>query len=297
VHRERLCYALANELIRVANETGARYFKWDGISQYGCNDPHHNHGNEHNTAQERSDSYSFQLIQYMSRIADKVAAEVPGTIVDFDITEDGRPVGLGFLSSGKYFLMNNGPYYQSYDLSIDGSKTNTNLFFNQGPARTWIARSPLTFDKWIPSVLFLTHYFPDDPQQWQEQSIASLILGQNGIWGDLLNVSDSGADYIGGLLGKYKQVRDDVTHSDPEVSGIVSGSPEIHEKIYAATGRGAVVIFSTEAGTFRYLTIHRVAREFWATDGIKVKFDASGRASLEATFEKAGAKIVFFGAR
>ena len=130
--------ALADQLIRVAKETGARYFKWDGISQYGCNDPHHYHGNEENTAQERADSYSFQLVQYMSRIADKVTAAVPGTIFDFDITEGGRPVGLGFLSSGKYFLMNNGPYYQSYDLSIDTSKSNSNLFFNQGPARTWI---------------------------------------------------------------------------------------------------------------------------------------------------------------
>ena len=289
--------ALADELIRVAKETGARYFKWDGISQYGCNDPHHNHGNENNSAQERSDLYSFQIIRYMDRIADKVAAAVPGTIVDFDITEAGRPVGLAFLSSGKYFLMNNGPYYQSYDLSIDASKTNSNLFFNQGQARTWIARSPLTYDKWIPSVLFLTHYFPDDPRQWQEQSVASLILGQNGIWGDLLSVSDSGVDYIGGILGKYKQVRDDITQSDPVVTGVISGSPEIHEKIFAATGRGAVVIFATEPGTYRYVTAHKTTAEFWATDGIKITFDSSGRASIEANFKKPGAKIVFFGAR
>jgi alpha-galactosidase len=289
--------ALASELIRLAKETGARYFKWDGISQYGCNDPHHNHGDAHNTAQERADSYSFQLIQYMNQIADKVAAAAPGTIIDFDITEDRRPVGLAFLSSGRYFLMNNGPYYKSYDLPIDQSKTNSNLFFRQGPARTWIARTPLTFDKWIPSILFLVHYFPDDPQQWQEQSVASLILGQDGIWGDLLSVSNSGVDYIGGILSRYKQVCEDITESDPVVSGIVSGSPEIHEKLSATTGRGAVVIFSTEPGTFRYVTTHRAKDEYWATDGVKVNFDASGRASIEAAFEKPGAKIVFFGAR
>jgi hypothetical protein len=61
----------------------------------------------------------------------------------------------------------------------------------------------------IPSTLFLTHYFPDAPQQWQEVAVASLILGQNGIWGDLLNVSDSGAAFIGSTLARYKQVRDD----------------------------------------------------------------------------------------
>ena len=157
--------AFAHELIRLAKELGVTYFKWDAIAQYGCDDPHHNHGTDSNPVGERNDSYGFQLVQYMSRVADRIAAAVPGAIVDFDVTEGGRAMGLGFLSSGKYFLINNGPYYQSYDIPIDDTKTNSNLFFYQGQARTWIARSPLTFDKWIPSVLFLTHYFPDDPRR------------------------------------------------------------------------------------------------------------------------------------
>ena len=220
----------ADELIRLAKEVGVTYFKWDAIAQYGCNDPHHNHGDESNTPQERSDSYGFQLVQYMSRVADKVAAAVPGAIVDFDVTEGGRAMGLAFLSSGKYFLINNGPYYQNYDIPIDLERTNSNLFFHQGPARTWIARSPLTFDKWIPSTLFLTHYFPDDPQQWQEVDVASLILGQNGIWGDLLHVSDSGVAFIGSTLARYKQVRDDITESDPVVSGCCFCQPRDSRK-------------------------------------------------------------------
>src|ERR1700722_12099609 len=285
----------ADELIRLAKEVGVTYFKWDAIAQYGCNDPHHNHGDESNTPQERSDSYGFQLVQYMSRVADKVVAAVPGAIVDFDVTESGRAVGLAFLSSGKYFLINNGPYYQNYDVPIDLDRTNSNLFFHQGPARTWIARSPLTFDKWIPSTLFLTHYFPDDPQQWQEVDVASLILGQNGIWGDLLNVSDSGVAFIGSTLARYKQVRDDITESDPVVTGIVSASPEIHEKISGTSGRGAVVIFATERGTYRYITRHKVAEEHWVSDGVTVSSDPAGHARIEATFDKPGAKILFFG--
>jgi alpha-galactosidase len=285
----------AEELIRLAKEVGVTYFKWDAIAQYGCNDPHHNHGDESNTAQERSDSYGFQLVQYMSRVADKVTAAVPGAIVDFDVTEGGRAMGLAFLSSGKYFLINNGPYYQNYDVPIDLERTNSNLFFHQGQARTWIARSPLTFDKWIPSTLFLTHYFPDNPQQWQEVDIASLILGQNGIWGDLLQVSDPGVAFIGTTLARYKQVRDDITESDPIVSGVVSASPEIHEKISAATARGAVVIFATERGTYQYITSHRVAGEHWVSDGVTVTQDTAGRAKIQATFDKPGAKILFFG--
>jgi alpha-galactosidase len=287
----------ADELIRLARELGVTYFKWDAISQYGCDDPHHNHGGAGNTAQERSDSYGFQLVQYMSRVADKVAAAVPGAIVDFDVTESGRAMGLAFLSSGKYFLINNGPYYQNYDIPIDLERTNSNLFFHQGPARTWIARSPLTFDKWIPSTLFLTHYFPDDPQQWQEVDVASLILGQNGIWGDLLNVSDSGVAFLGSTLARYKQVREDITESDPVVTGIVSASPEVHEKISSQTGRGAVVIFAGEPGTYRYITSHTVAKEHWASEGTKVLTDAAGHATIETTFAKPGAKILFFGVR
>lgn len=287
--------AFADELIRLAKETGVSYFKWDGMSEYGCNDPHHNHGGEGNTPRERAQSYSFQQVQYMNRVADKVAAAVPGAIVDFDVTESGRAMGLGFLSSGKFFLLNNGPYYENYDVPIDGSKSNVNLFFNQGPARTWVMRSALTFDKWIPSVLFLTHFLPDDPQQWEEQNVASLILGQNGIWGDLPNVSSAGVDFIGSTIARYKQVRNDITESDPVVTGIASGSPEIHEKISASTGRGAVAIFATETGSFRYVTSHKVASEHWNSSGVVVVPDAAGRATIEAYFDKPGAKIVFFG--
>jgi len=287
--------AFADELIRLAREVGVTYFKWDAIAQYGCNDPHHDHGDESNTAQERSDSYAFQLVRYMSRVADKVAAAVPGTIVDFDVTEAGRAMGLAFLASGKYFLINNGPYYQSYDVPIDLARTNSNLFFYQGAARTWIARSPLTFDKWIPSILFLTHYFPDDPEQLQQVDVASLILGQNGIWGDLLSVSDSGVAFIGSALARYKQVRDDITESDPVVTGLVSASPEIHEKVSSTTGRGAVVLFATERGTYQYITRHKVAAEHWTSDGVSVSLDGDGRARIDATFDKPGAKILFFG--
>jgi alpha-galactosidase len=287
--------ALADQLIRVAHETGVTYFKWDGVDQYGCSDPHHNHGGVNNTYQERADSYAFQLIQSMSRIADKVSAAVPGAIVDFDVTEGGRAMGLEFLSSGKFFLVNNGPYYPNYDIPIDWDKTYSNIFVQQGQARTWIARTSLTFDKWIPSVLFLTHYFPDDPQQWQEVDVASLILGQNGIWGDLPKVSDSGVAYIGSMLARYKQVRDDMAQSDPVVTGIVSASPEIHEKISTATGRGAVVIFATRTGSYRYITKNKASNDHWTSDGVTVTQDSEGRAKIEATFQKPGAKILFFG--
>ena len=126
-------------------------------------------------------------------------------------------------------------------------------------------------------------------------NVASLILGQNGIWGDLLSVSDAGIDFIGNALARYKQVRDDITVSDPVVTGIVSGSPEIHEKISSTSGRGAVVMFATERGTYRYVTSHKVAGSHWTSEGVTVNQDSIGRATIEATFNQPGATILFFG--
>ena len=286
----------AEELIRLAKEVGVTYFKWDAIGQYGCNDPHHDHGNESNTAQERTESYGFQLVQAMGRVADKVSAAVPGAIVDFDITEGGRAVGLGWLASGKYFLINNGPYYRNYDVPEPPPNAGTNLFFHQGQSRAWIARSPLVFDKWIPSVLFLTHYFPDDPKQWQEVNAASLILGQNGLWGDLPNISPAGVNFWADVMGRYKRVREDITASDPVETGIVSGSPEVHEKISSVTGKGAIAIFATTPGTYSYVTKNKVQDDHWETDGVSVDRIADGTAEIHAKFERPGAKVIFFGA-
>ena len=289
----------ANKLIELNHQLGVTYFKFDSVDQYGCNDPGHGHGTASNSGTERSDCYAFQMPLAMARIAETVSSSVPDAICDFDMTESGRSFGLAYLSAGKYFLMNNGPYNQNYDLPLppDG---NWNLFFFPGPARDWICRSPLIYDQWIPSTLFLTHYLPDDPESNQMLSMASLILGQDGIWGDLPSISEPGVERFARVLAKYRQVRDDMAAAFPTGSGPVGGTPEIHEKI-APNGRGAVVIFANR-GTYRYVTASRVDTRVWHDAGTTVAFDPSGRAVVTATFApapgpfpKAGAHIVFFG--
>jgi alpha-galactosidase len=204
-------------------------------------------------------------------------------------------VGLAFLTAGRYFLVNNGPYYQSYDVPIDPDKDNWNLFFHPGPARTWITRSTYGYDRWIPAELFLTHYFPDDPEDNQVVAVASMILGHNGIWGDLLSVSPEGVARFGRLLGLWRQVRDSIAAASPVRAGAVGGSGEVHEKIEHETGRGAIVVFSTARGRQLYVSEHPVSREHRATPGTSVTFDARGRAVLDMAFLKPGAAIVFFG--
>ena len=291
--------AFADEMIRLVREVGVTYFKWDAVGQYGCNAPGHWHGTEANTPQERADCYAFALGRYMARVVDRLCAACPEAIVDFDITEGGRYVGLGFLSAGKYFLINNGPYFGSLDNPYDWAKATvwSNVFVYPGPARARVCRAPLDFDKWIPSVLFLTHYLPDDPESSQMINLASLVLGQNGIWGDLLTVSENGVGLFGKVLGLYKQVREDITAASPVCTGIVGGSPEVHEKINPVTGRGAVAVFAGAAGRYAYVSASPVAAGHWASECVSVSLDLQGRARIECEFKQPGAHLVFFGVK
>ncbi|BDI27962.1 hypothetical protein CCAX7_000130 [Capsulimonas corticalis] len=297
--------AFADELIRLHREVGVTYFKWDAIGQYGCDDPGHFHGGPDNTPKERADSYAFQQVDYMSRVVNKLCAACPEAVVDFDITEGGRSVGLSFLAAGKYFLINNGPYNTNYDMPVPADG-NVNLFFYPGPARAWICRTPLTYDKWIPSVLFLTHYLPDDIYEkygWRGSktvtsdvnqwiSLASLVLGHNGIWGDLLSISQAGVARFGEALAVYKQIRDDITAAPLIRTGLPGGSPEIYEKI-APNGQGVVSIFASTAGVYHYITRAIAAPGSWSNDGVAVRMDAEGHAVITATFTEEGAKLVF----
>jgi len=291
----RYADGFADELIRLAREVGVSYFKWDAVGQYGCDIHGHDHGGADNSAQERGDCFAFEMPRAMAHVVDRLCEACPEAIVDFDITEGGRCVGLGFLAAGKYFLINNGPYFNNFDITMPSDMW-CNIFVNPGPARGWICRTPLAFDKWIPSVLFLTHYLPDEPATSQRINIASLILGQNGIWGDLLSISAEGVARFGQLLALYKQVRDDITRSSLVRSGTVSGNPEIYEKIDPVTGRGCVVIFGS-AREYQYLTAHRVAVQYWASEGACVTLHDDGTALITARFTECDAHIVFFGAQ
>src|SRR6185437_2550347 len=92
------------------------YFTFDAVDQYACDGANGYHGTEANSPQERADSYAFQLPVYLSKIADKVCAAAPNTIFELDVTEESRSMGLGFLSSGKYIILNNGAYFHNFDI-------------------------------------------------------------------------------------------------------------------------------------------------------------------------------------
>jgi alpha-galactosidase len=289
----------ADKLIALSKTLGVTYFKWDAIGQYGCNDAHHYHGSDSNSVEERTQSYAFQQPEYMSKVVDRLCKAVPQAIVDFDITEDGRCVGLQFLAAGKYFIINNGPYYHNFDLAPAWKSVlpngNANIFVQPGPARGWFVRSVLDYEPWIPSVLFLTHYQPDEPRNSQLINIASLILGQNGIWGEILKTSDSGVHLFHSILSKYKQVRSETTAAPLVQTGTPGGSPEIYEKIDAKTGKGCLVFFANSKGTYQYITSGKPVQKLWHTEGVAIKYDKEGRAMVSASFSEPSAHIILFG--
>jgi len=152
----------------------------------------------------------------------------------------------------------------------------------------------LSYDKWLPSTLLLTYYQTDGSRNSQLINLASLILGQNGVWGNITENSAADVQFIHDVLEKYKQVRDDVTVSDPVREGEPGNSSEVVEKINARNGKGEVVMFSN-GGHSRYITEHRVNPRIWSTEGVKVHEDKAGRAVIDADFDGSSAKIVFFG--
>jgi hypothetical protein len=79
--------------------------------------------------------------------------------------------------------------------------------------------------------------------------------------------------------------------------GAVGGSPEVYEKISSETGRGAVVIFSSHAGSYSYITKMSPDKKTWKTDGVDLSFDSEGHAVIITKFSKAEAKIIFFGVK
>ena len=244
------------KLCKLHEELGVSYFKWDGIGQYGCDSADHNHGTEDNSPEERAQCYAYEMGRQMIRIASEVSRRCPGVIVDFDITEGGRFVGLGFLAAGKYFLINNGPYFHNFDIPdwVNITPDTINVFFYPGAARPRVCRQGILFDSFVPSILFLTHFLPDKPRLSQENSTATMLLGGNGIWGDLVTMDKEDVQFFQEQITRYKSVAKAVVRSYPITNGFIGSSPEIYEKLDPETGKGLMAMFAVKKSSITYLT-------------------------------------------
>jgi alpha-galactosidase len=294
--------AYADKMIELHDTLGVSYFKWDGIGQDGCDSPNHDHGGPENSSRERAECYGYLMGVRMVQIANRITERCPDAIIDFDVTEAGRFVGFGFLEGGKYFLVNNGPYAKDLDQPAEftyGLETSVpmnpwyNVFFYPGAARPRFCRTGASFDGFAPSNLFLTHFYPDGDLKARENSLASMVLGGNGIWGNLSALTDEERTFWKKQLSFYRQVRDFSTAVPARVTGVVGSSPEIHEKIDTASGKGVLVFFTGIPGTFEY-----IAGPFTSTPEVvnadKVEELDEGFLRIRVTLERDGARTVFF---
>ncbi len=283
-------------LVRLNRELGVSYFKWDAVGQYGCDCPDHMHGSMNNDPSERADAYAYRMGLEMIRIASEVSRQCPGAIVDFDVTEGQRCMGLGFLSAGKYFLINNGPYFRNFDIpaSVRMEPDTINVFFYPGAARPQICRQAARFDPYVPSVLFLTHFFPHGPKLSRQNSMAAFALGGNGIWGFLQEMDEEGIQDWAEFIENYKKVREDVTAAYPVRSGNQGSSPEIYEKRSMENGRGIVVFFTHGAGSFTYVTQPVRTKPSQICGADEVTYLDNDRIRLEVKLEEDEARVVFF---
>ena len=288
--------AFIETLVRLHDELGVSYFKWDGIGQWGCDSPLHNHGGPQNSPEERAACYAYEMGRAMIRIAEEVGKRCPGSIVDFDVTEGGRFVGLGFLAAGKYYLVNNGPYFSSLDIpqSVRIEPDTINALFYPGPARPRVCRTGARYDSIIPSVLFMTHHLTDGPALSQLNSLAALMLGANGLWGDLLALSEEDIDLLAAHLGDYKRVRQAATRAYPRVMGFAGSSPEIHEKVDPQTASGLVAFFTVTPGEITYVTRPLAPGKLQEVKGADSwELLPDGRVKIVVNLERDGARVVY----
>src|SRR5207248_4223641 len=113
-----------------------------------------------------------------------------------------------------------------------------------GPARPRICRQGIKYDGIIPSVLFMTHHLTDAPALSQRNSLASMMLGGNGLWGDLLDLSEGDMALLSEHVSHYKRVAEGATGAYPRVRGFAGSSPEIYEKIDPETATGLIAFFT-----------------------------------------------------
>jgi alpha-galactosidase len=216
--------------------------------------------------------------------------------VDFDVTECGRFVGLGFLSAGRYFLINNGSYAKDFDtperIGIDPWM---NMYFYPGPARARVCRQAAQYDVILPAHLMLTHYLPDGPRTSQENNLASLVLGGNGLWGDLLDLNEADIRFWAESLADYKRIWQAAGRAYPRVSGAVGFSPEVHEKIDPQSASGVVAIFTRQAQRVDYLTQPLDPARLEGIKGADTwEILPDGRVKLTVNLGQDGARTVFF---
>lgn len=212
-------------------DDGVRYFKWDGMDRHLSASPDNYHGGHDQTEDERRARYGYELTRHITRAIADLKEYQEDVVVEVDITEPHRSVGLNILSEGRYFWMNNGSTWYE-DLTHYRARS---------------SRFPVhRYGSFMPSVLMTVSNYPhDDPlHRAQRYNVSSSITGGRGFWGDIEDMSSDERKRVARYLKQPKRVAKTVASVQPEIYGEVGGSPEIYTSIDRESAQGQIIAFS-----------------------------------------------------
>lgn len=221
-------------------DLGIRYFKWDGIDKHLCNSDKHYHGDSNNSILERKQNQGFSLPLEITDAIRQLKEYNPDVIVEVDVTEADRSVGLAILSEARYFWMNNGAsWYGDYSTyRAKSMRMITNLF-----------------GYFMPTTLQTFANFPinDPTYQAQNYNVNSSLIGGRGFWGNLSRMSEIERLRVGNIVNKVKLIENEINSVYPKIIGNVGSSPEIYEFINNENSIGKIIGFSSSAIKYRHI--------------------------------------------
>ena len=161
-------------------------YEWAGTwANNSCDSSTHFHGDDADTPEDRARSYANQFSLTLSDLCE-YSAEL-GVSIDIDITEDQRRPNLGTLMYGRYFLINNGPYYS--DLGIPEStriEPNTfNAVFYPGATHSRVIRHSADFNSRFGRLASFGHVLLSDNPKVLANALATSALAGLAVWGRL----------------------------------------------------------------------------------------------------------------
>jgi alpha-galactosidase len=228
-------------------------YEWAGRSAvYECDSPHHHHGSERNSPDERRARYRYLAATAVTRLSER--ASQLGITVELDITESWRFPRLGQLMFGRLFLINNGPYF--HDLGVpSGTSIQPNTFnavFYPHPTHSRIQRTAGLFSEFLPVGRIFGHVLlGDDAPGTMESAITTAAITGMSIWGDLSRLTEAQRQAIRKTLLTAGKIRQAMRQPRTTIDGFVGSSPEVHVHVDDATGKRIVGLFTHQPVTLR----------------------------------------------
>ena len=224
------------ETMKQRIDEGIDFFKWDGLQPCDCRSSRHRHGGSAHSAEDRAAAANCNHIVELTRMAEELCRYHPDTIVEYDVSEPRRSVGLGFLSAGKYFWQNSGAACQG-DFTARRIEEMRKIVYRWG--------------RLVPTTLMNAANHPHNDGNAQKAAVHTTILGLGGFWGDLARMSEWERKRAGAIVNMWKKVRDTTSRLIPEITGELSGLEEYYTCLDRDNSHGMIIGYSNDTAAVK----------------------------------------------